>query len=155
MAGRPPKPVALMTKKMSKEERAKREQAENELKGNSDKLMKIPDWLTKEGRKNYRGIVAELEVTGVLCNLDINALARYSQAIADYRKYDLMKQTVSDVEDLIKIELLQAKAEAKIHKGDISFGLNPSARAKIAQMNQQQKEEKEDPLLKLLAMREG
>lgn len=155
MAGRPPKPIALMTKKMSKEERQRRLDAENKLQGNKDKVKIIPKWLTKGGRKNYKMIVDELEVTGVLCNLDINALARYCQALADYEKYDLMKQTINDVDDLLKIELLQAKAEQKIHKGDIAFGLNPSARAKIAQMNQQKQAESEDPLLKLLAQRKG
>lgn len=148
------KPVALMTKKISKEERERRQRAEDELKGKDDKISKPPTWLTKGAKKIYRDLVKELEYSKVLCNLDIYTLAIYCASIDDYRRYEIMKQTITDLDDLEKIERLLSKAEARIKTRERSLGLDPSARAKIAQMNIQQKEEKEDPLLKLLAMRE-
>ena len=81
MAGRPPKPLALMTKNLTKEEIQIRTEQEEKLKGRDDKVYKAPKGLPKEVAKIYKTIVNELKEANILNNLDIELITTTAYAI--------------------------------------------------------------------------
>lgn len=147
---RPYKPIALSTGKISKEEKERRLNAENKLKGNDDRLHKPPKWLSKSGKKKYKELVSDLEVTGMLCNFDIGRLATYCNAQARYEEIEVQLQTTFGEE---RKDLLKEKKDIYtiIKDSETVFGLNPSSRARLASMQVEKQEQAEDPFLKALA----
>lgn len=87
MAGRPPKPLALMTKNLTKEEIQIRTEQEEKLKGRDDKVYKAPKGLPKEVAKIYKTIVNELKEANILNNLDIELITTTAYAI--FRFYNI------------------------------------------------------------------
>ena len=81
MAGRPPKPLALMTKNLTKEEIQIRTEQEEKLKGKDDKVYKAPKGIPKEVAKIYKTIVNELKEANILNNLDIELITTTAYAI--------------------------------------------------------------------------
>ena len=100
MAGRTPKPAALREtsgpnrdKNHSKEEIERMRKAEDALGGNSEKVSDVPDYLSELGQEYYKFITKEMEVSGVLKNLDIPVVVQISETLAMIRQCD---------EDIIK-----------------------------------------------------
>lgn len=87
--GRRAKPVDLIliqgTKHLTKKEIDARKEAEAKLRPNDDKV-RPPGWLDDVAKKEFKRIVKELKEIGLVTNVDVNALALYCDAYANYVK---------------------------------------------------------------------
>lgn len=154
------KPIDLQSKHLTKEEYENRKEQEEKLKGNNDKVYKVPKSLSKnkEGKKLYKFIVKELKESNILNNLDITILETCVDAIL---KKDECKKLISE------LGLLIPKADGSLgrnpattiykdynsifNKCCMELGLSPSSRSKLANINVQAKNKEDDPVLKALA----
>ncbi|HDR4366792.1 TPA: phage terminase small subunit P27 family [Bacillus cereus] len=159
---RPRKPASLKQgrSESSKDLKARQEQ-EKRLMGNDDKLHIVPDYLDSLAQAYYKYLVTELEISGVLTNLDIPLLEQTADAMSKIRQCD----------DIINAEGLRIKQKDKYGKDVVKehptvktkmaylgqfkslstqLGMSPSSRAQLAGMQVQAKEEEADPLLQLL-----
>lgn len=140
-----PKPVALMSKNMTKEEKESRLEQEEKLKGNTDKVYKLPTGTHKEIGKVYKGLVKELKEAEILNNLDIEVLMSTANAIYQMR---LARQHILQYGSVITIcdpenpkIVLSVKKNPSVqvekdyhgifHTGCLQLGLSPSARARM------------------------
>lgn len=81
--GRPKKTMAVSTGKISKDERAKREKQEAQLKLERDGL-KPPSNLTLRAQAEFMRVVGECEKLDILDNLDLSVLSIYAFAWDQY-----------------------------------------------------------------------
>lgn len=103
-----------------------------------------PEWLDEEAKSAWKQLTPLLLPTGVLSKLDGNALARYVQLWARWKKAELFIQKNGDVypikDEAGKIKCLQQfpqvaiahKLAALLGRLEQEFGLTPSARSRIA-----------------------
>lgn len=151
------KPAELQSKHFTKAEIADRKEAEEKLKGNDDLVYKPPRHLQPEEKKLYKFMVKELEVSGILCNLDINILEETVDSICRMRECrDLITQygilIIKENGDMVKNPACVAYKDycAIFNKCCMELGLSPSSRARLAQVNINAKQNEEDPLLQAL-----
>lgn len=149
-----PKPVALMTKNLTKEEKEIRLEQEAKLKGNSDKVYRPPKGTNKEVAKIYKTIVTELKEANILNNLDIELIMNTAYAI--YRMREARQKLDEDgpiittfkiVENNGQVEKIptgltkhpavtvEKEYQAIFHTGCLQLGLSPSSRAKLTLIN--------------------
>ena len=65
------KPSSLKQgKSENKEQLAEREAIERQLMGNSDNVSSIPEYLSDEEKIYYEWLINELEICGIITNLD-------------------------------------------------------------------------------------
>ena len=143
---RPYKPIALSTGKISKEEREKRKEMEDQLKGKSDKL-KAPTYLTKGAKKYFKFIVNELEGSGILSNLDVFVITQTSIALDEFQTYEIMKQSASSIDDRIKMGKYQDMLVKQNKSNFTELGLSPASRSKLSNMKIEKQEEQLDPVV--------
>lgn len=136
---RAPKPVALQSAKMSKEEREIRQEAEDKLKGDDSKVYEAPPGLNKQVAEIYMAIVNELKHANILNNLDVDLVVTTADAIYRLRKarknLDRMGEAIMDHNGrLVKSPWVQVTKDyhAIFHAGVRELGLSPSSRAKLA-----------------------
>lgn len=149
MPGRPFKPIALSTGKISKEEKEKRREMEDQLKGKSDKL-KAPTYLTKGAKKYFKFIVNELEGSGILSNLDVFVITQTAIALDEFQTYEVYKQATSSIDDKIKMGKYQDMLVKQNKSNFTELGLSPASRSKLSNMQMQKQEEDQDPFLMAL-----
>lgn len=151
------KPVDLQSAHLTKEQIRNRKEQEEKLKGNDDLVYKPPKNLSKEGKKLYKFIVTELQSSGILNNLDITMLETCVDAIIKMTeckelldKYGLV--TIKENGDLVRnpASVIYKDYNAIFNKCCMELGLSPSSRSKLANLNIQTQQNKEDPLLKIL-----
>lgn len=139
----------------------RRQEIEEALRGNDDEVKVIPKYLTKEEKVYYQWLLEELEVSGLITNLDkpiieqtANCLYIMREAddlirnegilVKDYDKYGNEKQKQNPA---IKVKLdYQAKYASLCNQ----LGLSPAARASLAGKQIEAKQEQLDPVLQLL-----
>lgn len=92
MTTRAKKPLQLMTKKMSTEEKSQRAEMEQRLKIPRNELV-APDWLDYEGKKEFERVVSAALLIDLFDNLDLGILAIYANA---YSKYVEVTQEISE-----------------------------------------------------------
>ncbi len=146
---RPTKSVETMSKHLTKEEIKIRSENQEKLKGNSDFIIPIQE-LNENQYTLFEFIKNELEESGILSNLDSFILTKCVIAI-DRLQY---------IEDLINKKpqaMLNSQIMSAKDKYDKDFyrccnelSLSPQSRAKIANINKNAKDNKEDPILKAL-----
>lgn len=136
---RAPKPVALQTAKMSKEEREIRQEAEDRLKGDDSKVYEVPPGLNKKVAEIYMAIVNELKHANILNNLDVDLVSTTADAIYRLRNarrnLDRMGEVIMDHNGrLVKSPWVQVTKDYQsiFHAGVRELGLSPSSRAKLA-----------------------
>lgn len=95
--GRPKKTMAVSTGKISKEDRAKREKQEAQLKLERDGL-KPPSNLTLRAQAEFMRVVGECEKLDILDNLDLSVLSIYAFAWDQYLTCAEMIQKEGPVE---------------------------------------------------------
>ena len=81
---RPRKSLDLQSKHLTQEEKSEKEVQENLIKADRDQLDKVPTWLGKEGKKEWKRLVKELKAINIVCNLDYNNLMAYCDAYEEY-----------------------------------------------------------------------
>ena len=156
MAGRPPKPLELQSKHLTKDEIASRKRAEEKMKGESSKVYDPPADLPKPIKAIYKTLVEDLRKINILNDLDIELLSVTSHAIYEMKKARdiLVKEgsviTIYDNEGnpvkAMKHPAVQVVKDfqAIFNQGCVSLGLSPSSRSKLAIMNIEVKSDDDD-----------
>lgn len=146
-----PKPVAVQVSHLTKEEIETRQEQENKLKGNNDKVYEPPKYLPREVKDIYKNIAEELREADILSNLDIELLSTTAYAI--FRMRDARKHldkngsvVVSSTGNVAKSPYVQVEKDYQgiFHTGCLQLGLSPSSRAKLALMAAEKEEEEDD-----------
>lgn len=156
------KPSSLKKgKSENKEQLAEREAIERQLMGNSDNVKSVPEYLTEEEQVYYKWLVEEIEICGIITNLDKPLLEQTANCLWVMHKCDMhirangVLVSKSDRFGLIeekenpsiKIKLAyQAKYASLCNQ----LGLSPAARASLAGKKIEAKEDAADPLLQVL-----
>lgn len=104
---------------------------------------RCPDWIDPEAKTAWRQLVPQLEVMKVLTRIDGNALTRYCQLWARWKKAELFIQKNGEVYPLkdesgrIKCLMpfpqvsIASKLAQQLTRLEQEFGLTPSARTRI------------------------
>ena len=159
------KPASLKAgKSETKEQLAAREAIEKQLLGGTDKIGIVPEHLDELAKVYYQFLVTELEISGLLSNLDVPVLEQTADTLSKIRECD---------ENLNKDGLVITKIDRYGHENQMEnpyvkikmaylnqfrslanqLGLSPSSRASLASKKIEAKEEAEDPLLQILRRR--
>lgn len=144
---RPAMSANVTSKHLTKSEKDAKLSVESNLKGNSDKL-KPSKHLTTSQKKIFRFILSNLESSGILGNLDTYVLDECSICI-DRMQY--IEKQVNDNPELLADSSLMATKDRytkAFFRYCTELCLSPQARAKIANLSLQGKEE--NPLMELL-----
>lgn len=144
---RPALSANVTVKHLTKSKRDGRLSAENRLKGSSDKL-RPPSYLTAPQRKIFKFMVENLAPSGILGNVDVYVLADCSICID---RMQTIEKQVNESPDLLSDSSLMATKD-RYTKAFFRYCnelcLSPQARAKIANLALQDKEE--NPLMEIL-----
>ncbi|MBM6819958.1 phage terminase small subunit P27 family [Clostridium saudiense] len=152
------KPVSLMTKNLTKEEKEARLEAESKLKGNADLVYEAPTDLVKEEKEVYLFLVNELRELDIINNLDIellklasNSIVELKKARVNVRKYGQLIQKPDG--SLVKnpaITILR-DYEAIFNRCCRELCLSPQSRMALSKMMADIQANSEDELLKILS----
>lgn len=142
--GPAPTPTPLLRLRGSTLVTQKREQ--REVKGPQGKPS-CPNWIDDEAKDAWKQIVPLLEQMEVLTRIDRNALSRYCQLWARWKKAEQFIQKHGDTyqlkDDSGKTKCLMQfpqvsiahKLAAQLTKLEAEFGMTPSARSRIQLMD--------------------
>jgi P27 family predicted phage terminase small subunit len=147
---RPSKSVKTMSKNLTKEEKEVRLETEEKLRGRGDNISP-PKYLNARQKKIFNYIVQELEASKILGNLDVYILA--TCAISIDRLQQIEKLINKDIERILDKSLMAAKDKytKDFFRCCNELSLSPQSRAKLGNINLQAEQDKQDPLLKVLA----
>lgn len=145
-----PKPVAMQTKHLTKDEIEKRQEQETKIRGNNDKVYEPPSNLPRAVKEIYVNIVEELREADILSNLDMALLCTTAYAI--YRMQEARAAldekgcVVMGRSGPIKSPYVQVEKDYQgiFHTGCLQLGLSPSSRAKLAMMAAEREDEEDD-----------
>ena len=164
MAGRNPVPLALNKKHFTNEEKSRRLNAEERLRGNTD-AIKPPTWLDTAAKKEFRRLAKELAALDIIQNTDIGGLAIACDA---YSKYIMATSAIT--ETTINTQLTKTDGGVTVKKVPLSavdkyatiyrqycseYGLTPAARIKLAAVLSSDKQEDKSPMAIYLSKRAG
>ncbi|MCQ6343703.1 phage terminase small subunit P27 family [Bacillus cereus] len=151
--GRKAKPIHLHilegnTNRLTKEEMKQRLESEKRWKAKSDKV-RPPTWLDSVAKKEFKRIAGELLELDVITNIDVNALALYCDAYADYmactkiiQEEGLLVEYTNKAAETNKVPHPLLTKKKQLHEQmkaiGVDFGFTPSARAKIVIPNRKQ-----------------
>lgn len=146
---RPAKAIAAKTAKISKEETEQRLQVEDQLRGDTDKLVP-PLYLTPDQIEIFNYVLNELETAKVLGNLDLFSLSQL--AICTDRMQKIEKQVNDDPTALINTKLMQTRDRyARDFLRLINeFCMSPQARAKLSISTVKPGQDKKKTLMDIL-----
>lgn len=146
MGGRPAKSVGLLSSNISTEEYRARKDAEEKLKGRSDKIKPLK-YLNKNAKKIFKTIVTELKESDILCNLDIYILSSCAVAL----------DRIQSAEELLEENILNKEARIvqdtymrQFFRLCNELCLSPQSRSKLANAAYQSMQEENDPVLEAL-----
>lgn len=148
--GRPSKSAKVLhDKSQTKAEIAKRIETEDRIRGTSEKI-KPSARLNANQKKIFTYIVAELEASDILGNLDTFILETASIAID--RLQGIERLINQDFDRICDKDLMQAKAKytTDFFKCCNQLSLSPESRAKMGILSLNKAVEDTDPLLKVL-----
>lgn len=147
---RPCKVIDSQSRHNTKEEIEKRKEAEESIKGNNNKITIPPDYLSDKEKNIYKYIVNELVDTNILTNLDVFILCKFVETIIQlYKLREIKSKNINAMIDS-RVTALFKELNKDFYKCIEELSLSPQARAKLANLAVQNKEEKEDPLIKIL-----
>lgn len=146
---RPCKNINLISKHLTKEEKEKRQESEAQLKGRADNINP-PDYLNKNQVNLFNYIKSELEESKLLSNLDVYIL---SNCVIAIDRLQLIESKINKNPNLLmQKQLMSAKEKytKDFYRSCNELSLSPQSRAKLANINLQAKQDKADPLLRVL-----
>lgn len=124
---------------MGKEEKERRQEAEDKLKGNDDRVYQPPLGMNPIVADIYLSIVEELKHAKILNNLDIDLISITAHSIyrlgVARKNLDEYGEVIADFNGkLTKSPWIQITKDyqAIFHSGVRELGLSPSSRAKLA-----------------------
>lgn len=147
---RPSKSVRVMSKNLTKEEKELRLETEEKLKGGADNISP-PTYLNASQKKIFNYIIEQLKESGILGNLDTYILSQASISIDRLQKIE--KMINKDINRIYDKDLLKAKSEytKDFFRCCNELSLSPQSRAKLGNINLKAEQERQDPLLQVLA----
>jgi len=145
----------------SKEQLKIREEQEKRLLGGQEKISEIPDYLDDLAKAYYKFLTTELEIGGILSNLDIPLLEQTADCLSKIRQLDMLLNEEGLIiyrkdrgGQLVSVENPAVKTKMQYLNQFKQLGtqlcLSPSARAQLAGLQLQAKQDEEDPVLKIL-----
>lgn len=154
------KPASLKgseDKNSNSKERAYMSKKEEELRGHSELVNEVPDYLSDLAKEYYVFIVEELEISGILSNLDIPILVQTAETLAIIRECDedIQENTMFAV-DARGVRRrnpavdIRAKAVEQFKQMANQLGMTPSSRASLAMQSLEKAKEEKDPLMNVL-----
>lgn len=156
VVGRPAKPSAITNKMMSAKDKKTREDMENKLKGNNDKL-KPESHLTLKQIKIFNFIYEELKASGILGNLDKYILSQTAVIIDRINECESLLNNdgvyVRDYDGTIRpnpVVKIRNDYMKDFYRACNELSLSPQARAKFGNINLDQAKHENDALLKVL-----
>lgn len=164
MGGRPKKPASSRVGNWgNKEEKEKAIQAEQEIKGNDDKIFIVPEKLDEIGKEYYKFLVDELQETGVLSNLDIPLLTQTADCLSKMQQADeILKQSGLMITEMDRYgnEKYREHPMVKTKQNYLSqfralatqLGMSPSSRAQLAELKLNRQQDAQDPVLQALGI---
>lgn len=151
------KPVALMQKNLTKEERELREEAEAKVKGKADLVYCAPNDLVKEEKEVYLFLVNELKELDIINNLDIELLKLTSNAVVELRKARINVRKYGQLIQKPDGSLVKNPAITILRDYESIFNrccrelcLSPQSRMALAKVISESQANQEDELLKIL-----
>lgn len=155
------KPASLKSYKTNREHNKAQIKAmadkEEELKGYSEKVADVPDYLSDLAKEYYKFIVSELEISGILSNLDIPILVQTAETLAIIRECDDdIKENTMFAIDAKGVRRrnpavdIRSKSLEQFKQLAIQLGMTPSSRASLAVQNLEKAEKEQDPLSQIL-----
>ncbi|MBW9170769.1 phage terminase small subunit P27 family [Clostridium estertheticum] len=152
-------PVDLQSAHLTKQQITDRKEQEEKLKGNTNLVYKIPRNLSKEEKKVYKFLIAELQPSGILNNLDITILETCSDSIMNMKRckdnlneFGLLIPKSETDSTLIRniASVIYKDYFAIFTKCCMELGMSPSARSKLSVLNLNKKKDEEDPVAKAM-----
>lgn len=156
------KPASLKAgRSESKEQLERREAIEKQLMGDADNVKNIPEHLTDEEKVYYSWLTKEIEIAGLITNLDIPLLEQVANCLYIMRdcddriRKDGILVSITDrygnsmdkEHPAIKVKLgYQTKYASLCNQ----LGLSPASRSALAGKKAEVQEEQESELLKIL-----
>jgi P27 family predicted phage terminase small subunit len=146
---RPSKNVNLISKHLTKEEKQKRLEQEEQLKGRADNIVPAQE-LNDNQLYLFNFVKSELEESGLLCNLDIFILTKC--AIAIDRLQNIERKINNNPGLMFNKDVKSTKEtyDKDFYRCCTELSLSPQSRAKLANININAKKEKEDPVIDAL-----
>lgn len=160
--GRKRKPAKVKQgKSENKQQLNVRAVEEEKLKGANDNVQNVPQYLDSLAQIYYQFLVTELEISGLLGNIDIPLLEHTADTLSKMRQLDeqlnkdgLIIQATDRYGNLVMKEHPAFGAKQKLltqfRALSALLGMSPSSRAQLAGMKIEQQEQDNDPLLQLL-----
>lgn len=160
---RPRKPASLKQGHSETKAQIKaREEQEQRLMGDDDMVANVPEYLDPLAKAYYKYMVSELEISGLLTNLDIPLLEQTADALSKLRQcddilntegikidqVDRYGNTVTKEHPTVKTKMAYLNAFKTL---SVQLGMSPASRAQLAGAKLQAKEDEQDPLLQLLS----
>lgn len=156
------KPSSLKKgKSENKEQLAKREAIEMQLMGNTDDVKCVPTYLSEEEKIYYQWLINEIEICGIISNLDKPLIEQTANCLWVMHKCDMhIRENGVLVQKVDRFGLIEEKENPSI-KIKLAYqskyanlcnqlGLSPSARASLAGKKIEAQENESDPLLQIL-----
>lgn len=136
MSGRKPKPTAL---KVLEGDRGKGRRPLNDREPIPPKtILKCPDWLLPEAKKEWKRLSSALEAMGVLTMADLSAFSGYCQAYARWKEAEefitqhgsIFKTPSGYVQQVPQVSIAQQNLKI-MQSFCTEFGLTPASRSRI------------------------
>lgn len=151
---KPRVPMELQSKKVSKEEREARIEAERKLVGDRDLLLRPPSYLNKQEKKIYKELIKPLLHIESLGNSDreIFAIMANAKAMMLEAKKSIENDgmLIPKMDRFGNVEMKENPCikiykdyESIFNKNQSQIGLSASARTKLVQIKQEKEEESE------------
>lgn len=148
-------------KSETQEQLKERQYLEEVLRGKSDLIDIIPEYLDQTAKVYYQFLLNELKPVGLLCNLDISTLAQTAEVLAGIQECDeIIKRDGRFIEKYDNYGNVSIREHPAIRtkmnymgKYQIlsnALGMSPAARASIAGKQIEAKVADTDPLLRLV-----
>lgn len=135
----PVKTLDAMSKNLTRDEKDARLEAEGSvIPDRGEVVLKKPPWLKGRGKKYWDSILARMDGTAILDNLDAEMLAIYCSQLQerDSLQSDLDKARKADEPDMDLILALTKQLNAKdskVRDYASDLGCTPSGRVRLAQ----------------------
>jgi P27 family predicted phage terminase small subunit len=141
MPGRKVVPIEINKKHFTLQEKGKRMQAEQRLKGGNNQV-KPPKWLDETAKKEFRRLAKELILLDIITNTDVGGLAIACDA---YSKYIIASAAIT--KSTIDAEITKSSNDATVKRHPLGavekyatiyrqycseYGLTPAARIKLS-----------------------
>lgn len=160
--GQARKPASLKKgKSENKTQLAKREAIEKALMGNTNEVHQVPSYLSYEEQIYYTWLVNEIEICGIISNLDKPLLEQTANCLWIMHQCDKhIRENGVLISKADRFGLIEEKEnpsikiklsyQSKYQTLCNSLGLSPAARAGLAGKKLEAQQNEQDPLLKIL-----